>query len=50
MLTADLDNQRTKENLTHFDNLFEEALFLNKREIDERGLILRLEFVTKILA
>lgn len=49
MLTADLDNQRTKENLTHFDNLFEEALFLQKKEIDERGLILRLEFVTKIL-
>lgn len=49
MLTEDLDNGREKKNLTDFDDLFEEAFFLQKEIIDERGLILRLAFITKIL-
>jgi len=48
MLTKDLDKRRKVQNFTYFDEIFDKALFSNKKEIDERGLILRLEFVNKM--
>jgi hypothetical protein len=49
MLTIDLDNTREKLDLTDYDSIFENALYKQEFKIDERGIILRLDFVMKIL-
>lgn len=49
MLTIDLDNTREKLDLTDYDGIFENALYKQEFKIDERGIILRLDFVMKIL-
>jgi hypothetical protein len=48
MLTEKLDRDRQIKNLTEFDSLFVDILY-GQSKIDEDGLILRLEFVNKIL-
>lgn len=48
MLTKDLNGQRNIINFDTFDSIFEEMLY-GKSEIDEAGLIKRLEFVSKIM-
>lgn len=47
MLTKDLEENRQIENLDYFDSVFENILF-GKNEIDEAGLVRRLEFVSKL--